>query len=34
MEVLKERADSRVALLGTPGIETDVRKISVNRLKI
>jgi len=27
MEILKEKADSRVALLGTPGIETNVWKI-------
>ena len=27
MEVIKERADSRVVLLGHPGEETDVRKI-------
>jgi tRNA wybutosine-synthesizing protein 1 len=27
MEVIKERADSRVILLGQPGMETDVRRI-------
>ncbi|MBO4348573.1 MAG: 4-demethylwyosine synthase TYW1 [Candidatus Methanomethylophilaceae archaeon] len=27
MEIIKERADSRVVLLGHPGMETDVRKI-------
>ena len=27
MEIIKERADSRVVLLGHPGEETDVRKI-------
>ena len=27
MELIKERADSRVVLLGHPGEETDVRKI-------
>ncbi len=27
MEVIKQRADSRVALIGTPGMETDVRKV-------
>lgn len=32
MEILKEREDSRVVLLGSPGIETDVRKINAHRL--
>ena len=27
MEIIKEREDSRVVLLGHPGQETDVRKI-------
>jgi tRNA wybutosine-synthesizing protein 1 len=27
MEIIKERADSRVVLLGHPGEETDIRKI-------
>ena len=27
MEIIKEKADSRVVLLGTPGMETNVRKI-------
>lgn len=27
MEIIKERADSRVVLLGKPGMETDVRKL-------
>ena len=27
MEIINERADSRVVLLGPPGIETDVRKL-------
>ncbi len=27
MEIIKERADSRVVLLGHPGMETDIRKI-------
>lgn len=31
MEILKEREDSRVVLLGSPGIETDVRKINAHR---
>lgn len=31
MEILKEKADSRVILLGTPGIDTDVRRINAHR---
>ena len=27
MSIINERADSRVVLLGTPGMETDVRKV-------
>ena len=27
MEIIKERADSRVVLLGHPGVETDLRKV-------
>ena len=32
MEILKERKDSRVVLLGRPGVETDVRKFNICRL--
>ncbi|MDD3351560.1 MAG: 4-demethylwyosine synthase TYW1 [Candidatus Methanomethylophilaceae archaeon] len=31
MEVLKERGDSRVVLLGTPGMETDIRKVCARK---
>jgi hypothetical protein len=31
MEVLKERDDSRVVLLGTPGMETDIRRVCAGK---
>jgi tRNA wybutosine-synthesizing protein 1 len=33
-EVIKQRADSRVTLIGTPGMETDVRKACASRLSV